>query len=88
MAAPNEVIAGRQLHLLGNDALRFLYVPPHIPAGHIDIDEAGGKALFVFNHGWPGSEGDVGDLGDWNLRPIRRGDQHSIQTGYIAAEVT
>ena len=72
LAAPGELIAGRQLNLLSHHALGFVHIAPHVTAGHIHVDKPGQEPFFVLDHRRAGPEPDAGQLADRHLSAARR----------------
>ena len=68
LARPDARVAGRQRHLLGDDALGLGDVAAEVAAGDVDEDPRRALRVLAADHRRAGIDADVGELAERDLR--------------------
>src|SRR6185295_1511914 len=86
LTGPDQPIPGRQSHSFSHHALGIFDVASKIAAADCDRNQTGQRSSLIRDRWRPLSDDYLCDLPEWNLRPVRRGDQHSFESLWIIAQ--
>ena len=87
LAAPDELITRRNLHLVGDNSLGIVNVAADVSPGDVNVHIATQTTVLVTDHSWSAQEADIRQLGHGYLSAGWSPHENAIESAQVGAVV-